>query len=269
MPFVGLLAYYVLTNHLFGRLDESHDNPKWLTWMMPLLVGSFGAQPILLGTWLALGTGPILVRAPVAFTSLSIAMFAIGVQRLDVFNSTRLDLGLLLGAFIAFSIVGGLGLIMRWFTSCAIVKIGPASARTPAQFSILFLLGLMAAWAVILAIANRAEIGTADDELPPIGAAVVFLFLSLATAPSLLPSLFELTDNRSYRRHWRFAVVVAVSIGLMLSIAAAMFSETRDLPGTLVPLLTGAAVCGLISANVLTYAGYRLIRRRPELNSTS
>lgn len=219
----------------------------------------------MIGIWTALGPGSILVRAPLAITALSYVMLAADLSRFSPFGEQQANAEFIAAALTIYVLTFCIAWWKHRSRGYSIVDVIGNRKVSTAQFGIKYLLGLMAAWAILFAAFGQTERGIAFRHLP-VGAAINAVILLLIISPTVIVALVYLSENERWRSLLEMVVGVcgALSLFVLLAAATLLGAESTDSAViSLTAILSGTTICGLVSAWILRQARYRLVRGRP------
>jgi hypothetical protein len=265
----GVVAAYAAFNVITSLLWPKPDDE--IAVLLIAIIGVFVLQPMIIGVWLALGSGSWLTRLPIAVPCFLLLLLApaifsrdgVDIARDEFIVTVLAGLGILVATSLIFSCI-------RWFTR---FRIASDRRQTPgnqkAQFNIRYLLILTALCAVVLGILSQIKF-QAD---PPRGFlsgldffVVIVVFGGSVVATALLPTLsiplFILHGQPSRR-----AIQIAFAAWIVISGLLIIFLVDQEDP--LVVLQSGliaqssAALAGALTALFLRWAGVRLVKGSP------
>ena len=230
--------------------------------------GIWAFQPLLLGTWTALGAGRLVTRAPLVIPCLMLVIVTPSVVPKGFNDVERSEFLVITG--VGFAMLAAMSAIMylvRWFTGWRILISRQATFdQLRLQFDIKYLLVLITLYAVSLAVISRMEFE--PPEASPFFGPDFFLHVAAvggsAIAAILLPiisvPLFVLMTFASRRfvllsaGFWVLVTTVMATIGTVLD--GTSFAETVM---WIILMQSSAAILGVCVALALRVTGYRLI----------
>ena len=275
LPFAVIAGLYVGANQLLAIfLNHVHWNGSELLVLM--LLGSFAMQSVLLGVWTAIGTGSLLVRGPVSFTVLTFATLAADISLRSAFvdqaNAEEFIL-LIVSELTLYLLTAAVGGWVRRSCGLEIVNVNAFATASSAQFGIKFLLGLIAAWAVLFAVIGNTPWGNTLSHIP-FAAAVNAMILLLILSPVLMLAMFVLSESKRQHRTVKIVVGIGGAFAVIVILSAVVLQGQvyrelyrESLPVAFCAVLFGAAACALASAAILRRAGYHVERRKHIYNS--
>jgi hypothetical protein len=251
------------SNALFN-LFFTMDNQQ--VWYGRLITGVWLAQPILLGTWAAIGPPPAIKRLPLTMVALFFLAIITSIHFYTGSFHSRLSeamfimAGLFLGSAILVWVVGRR---VNW----QIESHAATSEVATNQFSLRFLIGLMTIIGITLALARL--LGASNSTNAALGANLIRLtraigVILLATLPFIAVPVLMLSRQPTVR-----IICLLIIAWLIATLSAGQIIATfdrvqfRDVTLDLFGFQLGGAVAGAITAMALRKGGYRVVMRRP------
>jgi hypothetical protein len=265
-----ILAAIVAANaafDIFLPMNQTNRFPRLLA------MGVLFSQPLFLGAWAAFGPSSAVKRLPLTFVALGLVTVA------NAFRSSNLPADyreLLLIEFGIFATSAAVLATIATFLHSRITRNDHSGEVEPNRFSLKYLVGLTTAVAIVLGLARMF---VANDSTPPSAGSWYDLLIRfgfpcavivLATLPVLSVPLLVLSPRVNH-----FATTIAILVAWIVSFVGAIsivtfHSTTEPLQDIIIDiagLQISAAVVGLVSALGVRFAGYRLTRSRPSLQS--
>lgn len=234
-------------------------------WYLFLPAGALYVQPMLFGTWAAMGSGPAWLRIPIAWTTFAVVTIAsLTVHWLFAQPSPNPGGGLTLilsTTCVAWTfLLLVVGKLTRWRIDNSALEFG--DGKDTGQFSLKFLLGLTTVCAVLLTAGRGlASAGFAADA--HVGNALKTAgYIVLLMYPAIVAALALLSTKQSVRVWLALPVLWALlsflSLGAYMQIEPDLYNwrVCRDI----LSIQVGAFATALASALFLRVAGFRLVR---------
>lgn len=256
---LGLVAIYLLFNIFFSPFVRPANFASWLSL---LSFGMFLVEPILFGTWAAIGTGVVKLRIPATWSLLVAINFSplwFGTPIPGISNPFE-PIVMLTAVCVGWTLLLLLiAKVTHWSIDSTPIQFG---SNETGQFSLRFLLGVTTVCAIVLGVGRGliTSESLAGSQVVNIVRGIVQVLVLTYTATILPFAILSISPRKP--------LFIALSLWPLLSIltsaAYLRFDTTTFLWGQLtlnLAIQTGALVASVACAIVLRFAGYRLIRR--------